>query len=447
LVAAIAAALAERGRTPLAAWIEGAWVALGGPACLTSASELADVRSYFDLLAAHAEGADLPDRDAFVESVGKLYAAPEARADGTLQLLTMHKAKGLEFDTVILPGLNRKPRAGATQLLRWRARPGAEGGLLLAPITEQGSDADPIYAYLKTLDAAEGDHELARLLYVAATRARSELHLLAVLPEPADAKKPLAPQSRSLLDKLWPALGGAFAALPVISAETSAGARQTATLRRLPLGWTPPPRVPPPAWNAATAASESTQEAIEFSWVRETALHVGTLVHRVLMHVGREGLSQWPSERIVASRAAFATALAQLGVPQSELASAVERTIAALTRTLADERGRWLFAPDQQEAQAELALSAVVDDRIASVVLDRTFVDAQGRRWIVDFKTSAHEGGDVDAFLDSEVVRYRDSLERYAGIWRLREPGTIMLGLYFPLLGGWREWVGEESAE
>jgi hypothetical protein len=181
--------------------------------------------------------------------------------------------------------------------------------------------------------------------------------------------------------------------------------------------------------------------------VRETARHVGTLVHRVLMHVGREGLSQWPSERIVASRAAFATALAQLGVPQSELASVVERTIAALTRTLADERGRWLFAPDQQEAQAELALSAVVDDRIASVVLDRTFVDAQGRRWIVDFKTSAHEGGDIDAFLDREVARYRDSLDRYARIWQLREPGTIMLGLYFPLLGGWREWVGKDSAD
>jgi len=85
-------------------------------------------------------------------------------------------------------------------------------------------------------------------------------------------------------------------------------------------------------------------------------------------------------------------------------------------------------------------------------VIDRTFVDEQGVRWIIDYKTSTHEGGDVDAFLDNEQLRYRGQLERYA---RLLQAGgapqgdlmsseqSIRLGLYFPLLGGWREWPCE----
>jgi hypothetical protein len=73
--------------------------------------------------------------------------------------------------------------------------------------------------------------------------------------------------------------------------------------------------------------------------------------------------------------------------------------------------------------------------------MDRTFIDADGVRWIVDYKTSAHEGGGVEAFLDREQERYRDQLERYARLMALREDRPIRLGLYFPLLAGWREWA------
>ena len=59
-------------------------------------------------------------------------------------------------------------------------------------------------------------------------------------------------------------------------------------------------------------------------------------------------------------------------------------------------------------------------------------------RWIVDYKTSSHEGADVAGFLDRERERYQAQLARYASALGAA-PGT-MLGLYFPLLAGWREW-------
>jgi hypothetical protein len=73
------------------------------------------------------------------------------------------------------------------------------------------------------------------------------------------------------------------------------------------------------------------------------------------------------------------------------------------------------------------------------VRIDRTFV-AEGRRWIVDFKTSQHEGGDVDAFLRSEMERYAPQLERYARALAETDARPIELGLYFPLLGQLRSW-------
>ncbi len=74
-----------------------------------------------------------------------------------------------------------------------------------------------------------------------------------------------------------------------------------------------------------------------------------------------------------------------------------------------------------------------------SLRIDRTFVDAEGVRWIVDWKTSRHEGGDREAFLDRELERYRSQLERYAQAMRTLEPDRpVKTGLYFPLLDAWR---------
>jgi ATP-dependent helicase/nuclease subunit A len=78
-------------------------------------------------------------------------------------------------------------------------------------------------------------------------------------------------------------------------------------------------------------------------------------------------------------------------------------------------------------------------EQVLNVVIDRTFVDATGVRWVVDFKTSPHEGGDRETFLDEEVRRYHSQLRRYADLARGLGPEPVRAGLYYPLLGAWRE--------
>jgi ATP-dependent exoDNAse (exonuclease V) beta subunit len=106
---------------------------------------------------------------------------------------------------------------------------------------------------------------------------------------------------------------------------------------------------------------------------------------------------------------------------------------------LTDERGRWLLDSAHAEARSEWALAAVEDGAVARVVIDLSFV-ADGVRWIVDFKTGAHEGADVEAFIEREVARYRDQVERYARFVRAMDARPIRVGLYFPLQRAWRDW-------
>jgi hypothetical protein len=159
----------------------------------------------------------------------------------------------------------------------------------------------------------------------------------------------------------------------------------------------------------------------------------------VFKQIGEEGLEAWPEERVTALESRLAAELAREGVPASDMEQAIRLIQRALRGCLADPRGRWLFASEHRDAHSEYALTAIRDGELVNVVLDRTFVDAEDTHWIVDFKFSQHEGAGLDAFLDSERERYRTQLEGYADALRVLVQRPLRLGLYFPLLAGWRE--------
>ena len=118
---------------------------------------------------------------------------------------------------------------------------------------------------------------------------------------------------------------------------------------------------------------------------------------------------------------------------------AAARVTTVIARTLSDPRGRWLFDPAHIDAHSEWALAGEDDGRIVHVVLDRSFV-AGGRRYIIDFKTGAHLGGDPATFLAREFERYRPQLQRYARIVRALDARPVRIALYHPLVeGGWQE--------
>ena len=424
-------AFAEQGRWPLRRWLERAWMKLGGPACLDTASSLQDAAAYFDLLEASQSGADLRDFERFENRVAELFAQPENPAEAGLHVMTIHKAKGLEFDTVIVPGLGRHSKPDDKPLVlfhEWRQGKGFE--CLMAPIDETRAEPDALYSYLRDIEKQKDKWERARQLYVATTRSKKRLHLMGHVRLDKSGEPKPAPDS--MLWDLWPALTpeevNRFRR--TLSAVPAPAPLPESILRRLPDSWLLPELPAPVEWHS-TAAPYAEPHEPTFEWVGESLRHAGTVVHAFLQRM--PNVDAEPPDMAVIERA-----LTHAGVSPLDLESTAQRVRQALARIRTSRRGRWILQP-HEDSHTEYAVTGVVNGEVVSGLVDRTFVD-EGIRWIIDFKTSAHEGGNLKAFLDEQQRRYSDQMERYARILAaLGNP--VKVGLYFPLLDEWREWT------
>ena len=428
--------------------VERAWLRLAGPACV-DAVQLSHAEAFFTLLGDwEARGEDL-DQDSLRAQLARFYApSPVAAAD--VEIMTMHKAKGLEFDTVIVPGMERIGRSDTRPLLSWSEQiyPGGATDLLLAPIPRDDTEDLPAYDYIHRLNRDKQDLELDRLLYVAATRAKRYLHFVGTVERDPDGV-PKTPRTGSLLSRLWPLATLDFDRRVLnqkderaaAEREVSAEDQPTTWLRRLPSGWQPPPPPVDVVWTAplAPVGTQENSDIIEFDWASFTARQTGVLAHRVLKNMADEGLSAWSAARLDARQRQWRRVLASQGVLPEQLDGAVRRLQRALQGMLKQPRAQWILAA-HAAARSEYALTGVVDGKVRHAVMDRTFIDEQGTRWIIDYKTGDHEGSDVEAFLNREQERYRSQLEGYAALLEKLDDRPIRLGLYYPLLNGWREW-------
>jgi ATP-dependent exoDNAse (exonuclease V) beta subunit len=445
--AVLEAASLELRRFGLRDAVERAWLALGGPATAQSSAALDEAQAYLDELAELESRATTGPVDlaALATALQKLYAPSRPRPGTRVELLTIHKAKGLQYETVIVPGLDRPPRGDRRRLLQWIKLPGAgEHDLVIAPLAGTGDDPNPLYAWLEQLEGEKLLQERRRLLYVAATRAERELHLFGScrLTEREDGPQLARPSTRTALGMLWPAVETVFvqrlAEIGAIEGEPEPEIDRDPVLRRLPAEWRLPEPPPAPQIDTRSIPRAAPTPIVEFDWATKLQAR-RPVVHRELQRLARGGAAPLQKDDRVPER--YASELAELGIPADRRAEAVSRVIAAVQRTLADERGRWLLNPTHDSAATEFALAGSIGGDIVHVVIDRTFVDASGTRWIVDYKTSSHEGSGLERFLDTEQERYRPQLERYAELVRRLGPEPVRLGLYFPLLSAWREWA------
>ena len=421
-------AMERGGRGPIRDRVERAWLRLGGPACVRHRGELADADAYFDLLGS-LEGEGLAvDRDSLTARLGDLYAQPDADAGDRLQVMTIYGAKGLEFDTVILPGLNRQTRGNDPQLLHWFELADSDR-VVMCPMRDVRERLDPagdLVSYIGTVERRRQSVETGRLLYVAATRAIRCLHLLAAVPPRKNGA--VAPQGDTLAASLWPAVGEAQTAWILEDAEQrgEAPAAEEAPLPQVHS------RLPETVDQVALTP-ESTSAYVEFRWAGEAARLAGNLVHRLLQHIAAVGAERWQEGGGFGSSESWCRArLKADGVIGAAADPVIDRVGRAVARCLSSENGRWILAA-RDEAASELALTAVLGGRQVNLVIDRTFVDGD-ERWIIDFKTGEHRGGDMEGFLNSEAERYRPQLQRYRAAMALSESRPIRTALYFPLI-------------
>jgi len=427
--------------------VERAWFALGGPGTLDDDYAVENVYRYFDVLQALERAGSLVDVGE-LESILDLERV-SSNDNARLQIMTMHRAKGLQFDHVLLFGLGRQPGHGNRRVLSWFDLPVQHGveRKIISPVGPRAElNNDPLHRYIETVESEKDRHEQARLLYVACTRAKKSLHLMGHTLLAADGASIRAARSDSLLHLLWPAVEPEFIrqfgerqeSPPVEAASIWADP----PLRRFSTLWTlPDVTLLPGEVMQSEQADEERQ--VEFYWVGTEARIAGTLVHRWLQLIAEERSAGRDTENL-ALREITTRWLSETGIEREAATPILERVTGAVTAMMNDEKGRWIL---QGEGYSELALTGVVEGELSSVILDRVRIDEEGTHWIIDYKTSSHEGGNLQGFLQVEADRYQAQLARYASVYREWAGEDVKCALYFPLLKSFVEVRVEGSSD
>ena len=422
-------ALRQRDRLALRVWIEQAWVGLGGPATATEARQLDDAESFFQLLEqADREGIGL-DLQWLTRQLQKRYVSA-GNPDSKVQLMTLHKAKGLEFDRVIIPQLAKPPRSDGRQLLLWDEHSNARGerGFLLAADDHSEPGAPTLYNYLHRQRQQKSLLETTRLLYVGATRAISQLLLTASLQWDEKKESFRAPSGRSLLGPIWPTFAEQMTVHePTVAALPLAGAGPMHTLHRLQRSKPPAAQEPPTA---------SLEPNIPIRAENQSERAIGTVVHLALEHLS--ALDSLPQEAAEDDLQRWQLALQRLGLCGERLQTALAAVQGSVNMCLADEQGRWVLSSAHPQARSEWALTRVSDDgRIEDLIVDRTFLDeTTATRWVVDYKNSQPAPGeDLTQFLARESLGYHEQLLRYRNTLADLHTEPLCCALYFTALG------------
>jgi ATP-dependent exoDNAse (exonuclease V) beta subunit len=405
-------------------------------------------------------------------ALDKLTALPDATStnDCGVQLMTIHKSKGLEFEIVIVPELQARGGRGAYKMLSWLERGLAEPDdsgeiteFLIAPFQRKGEERGNAKAWVDHIYSEREAQETRRILYVAATRAREELHLFA---RPAYRQTEegfaLVEPANSLLVTAWPAfeqeIRARFEEWKAMRTETAvegeglaiaasgesnlivlpAPARPT-LLHRLPPEYRSPNRELP-ADNQAETGLSSLYNRHEGGQLSRA---LGTAVHSLLEEFARLRETLDPEtaraalNRFILRVSAHARATGLNPVQSGELAAQALQIALAASR---DSVGEWIFSP-QIQAQSETAWTGVVNGGLRTVRVDRVFQagavpcdEGDGYWWVIDYKTAHDENLDPAAAIPAFRRLFAPQVEAYAGMLRNLhgDDRPIRAGLYYP---------------
>ncbi|WP_062067779.1 UvrD-helicase domain-containing protein [Cellvibrio sp. OA-2007] len=454
VVPLLAQALQERYRKPLRQWIEGIWFALGGPATLLDANDRDNINSFFALLDKHQQGGSIRDWQAFNNAIERLFAAPRADADPKLQVMTIHKSKGLEFDTVIIPGLDRSARKDDKQLLLWQERINHQGEkqLLLGSLAATGKEEEGLYTFMRREADKQQAFEATRLLYVGCTRAIKRLHLIACINTKEDEL--VAPAKVSLLHSIWPyvkdnaqRIDSTRAIARNDSFDNNNAKPGLQHILRLPANWQAPALSDVTLLKAYRGHEFSMSEndnplnipEVETTGAR-LARHTGTVIHNALQAIVENKLvtnnSCISADTFINQQHSFwKIQLQQLGWSGDNLNRALQKIATAITNTINSEQGRWLLNCEHEQSACELSLMQKEKQDVREHIIDRTFI-ADGIRWIVDYKSSEPESGEPEnSFIKREVNTYTQQLKKYESVLTEIDSLPISLAIYFTSLG------------
>jgi ATP-dependent helicase/nuclease subunit A len=473
--------------------LEQVWLHLGGAQCVD-----AEARANLDLLWRSLDSLPQGEPDllgsALASAIDDLKAQPDpaASSDCGVQLMTIHGAKGLEFEVVIVPDLQAAPGRRAPGMLSWLERglppesvcADSESSVavtefLIAPFQQKGADSGKAKKWVDRQRHDRELHEASRLLYVAATRAREELHLFARPSYKTAGSIPveLVQPRESLLKTAWPAWESEIrrkfnewtaltAATPQPSTIESLAASRGDNLFEMPPATLKPTivrRLPSGFRNDPAEFSFPSADEPLLGAGRLYERHEGGLSSRALGRAVHALLQQLAQQLTTQTHAVALTTLTQ---QQTRIAASIRATgiepasanrIAAqalqiMLQAAGDPLAQWILSP-HADAANEVRWTGVVAGSVRTVQVDRVFragptpqaVAASTNEdtwWIIDYKTAHEDGLDPSSALPEFRRQFAPQIEAYAAVLRNLRGANIHLcgGLYYARMALFDWW-------
>lgn len=415
--------------------IEATWMALGGPACLKSSSDESDANKFFECLAEFELTKNRKDLHVFQEMLRSITADSKPSACNFVEVMTIHKSKGLEFDTVILPGLDRPTRSDDRQLLLWQEIPTEKNKMELLLVPIKSSKKEPIYDYIRALENKKTVNELYRLLYVATTRAKKNLHLLFTLEK--NEKKTysiIKPRAGSLLYQLWPAIENEIIvnpnSLPKKTLQNELNVKLPHMFSRLKQTWQSPfpYKIQLKDYQTVKSFNNNRRHA---RWTFESERILGVILHKILEGINYSTLNTW-EEKTENEKIQFIQKIIHLNnVPIFFQTEFIKNITSAINNMLADNFGRWILS---SESKIEYKIhSNSKNTEIETHIIDRV-IETENYIWIIDFKTTLPKEMIRQVFLSQQAKKYLSQLDTYTNLLKQITRKPIKRILYFPLL-------------
>ena len=395
-------AIAARGSHTLREQVEYCWLHLGGPYCYATRAELENADAFLELLDSLEQDSSKDLITRLEEGLQDLYARS---SPSRLQLMTIHQAKGLEFDVVILPGLHRTPRRGDKPLIalqEFRTLDGHDTALI-AGLPARGHDAPSVYAYLNAVNEERSAFETQRLLYVAATRAKQRLHVLGKYRRNKQTGKVSAPRG-TFMHMLFPAfldqIEDAYE-----DAEADLDPKPEPTPLPL-LRLVDPPPLPVGLGAAPDLVPDSEPAQLRSLPAREAAA-LGDALHHWLELIHDHWERGWTAHWFEQHPDAVASTLKRGGVKDDRIAELLPVLTAMLVHAISTEGSRALLSPEGKTGSwSELTLYKKEGTGFSRHIIDRMYQDTEGRLVIVDYK-SGEDSPATRQMWQEQLGRYR----------------------------------------
>ncbi|MBM3300005.1 MAG: PD-(D/E)XK nuclease family protein [Deltaproteobacteria bacterium] len=406
------------GREHYASTLQRLWEDLDGPAITAlyaGAAGVSNVRAYLELLT-QCDG--LPGEEALAKLnrlLESAYTPPDPRgAFSKISMMTIHKAKGLEFDHVFAVDLSYDPLSGGKNeppAYRLERLPGEEKQVLIAAMGDKRTGEENLaYYLLKDLDNQRRLAETRRLFYVVSTRAKESLVLSGCIRKPLEKfdvngnhKNPLDWLLKVCLDGKFSLREFKFECNPE-PPEVPGEVRKS----YLPSLSPPPFEAEPLPYRIASpsrvedetslAVAPGAEEEDEYARAR------GIVIHRIFDTLVRGG--DYPDMQ------ATTVALSEEGIPDNDASALAEDVLKEAIRT-------WEFPEFQALRAAATSLRSEwpVEDYDGEENLRVGRIDLviqKDSQWIiVDYKTGKPEG-DTETWIKGQVNHYRSQLSAYA---------------------------------